>query len=35
MILGRYTAGLWSLFLMCALPLHAWTLVLRFGICHG
>ena len=31
MILGRYTRqGLWSLFLMCALPLHAWTLVLAF-----
>lgn len=30
-ILGRYTRqGLWSLFLMCALPLHAWTLVLAF-----
>jgi hypothetical protein len=31
LILGRYTRqGLWSLFLMCALPLHAWTLVLAF-----
>ncbi len=31
LILGRYTrAGLWSLFLMCALPQHAWTLVLAF-----
>src|SRR4026207_921538 len=30
-ILGRYTrGGLWSLFLMCALPLHAWTLILAF-----
>jgi len=29
--LGRYTRqGLWSLFLMCALPLHAWTLILAF-----
>jgi hypothetical protein len=31
LLLGRYTRqGLWSLFLMCALPLHAWTLVLAF-----
>lgn len=31
LILGRYTrSGLWSLFLMCALPQHAWTLVLAF-----
>ncbi|MFN2119585.1 MAG: hypothetical protein ACK2T0_04290 [Anaerolineales bacterium] len=31
LILGRYTRqGLWSLFLMCALPLHAWTLILAF-----
>ncbi|MFH1183814.1 MAG: hypothetical protein V1755_02095, partial [Chloroflexota bacterium] len=31
LILGRYTRqGLWSLFLMCALPLHAWTLLLAF-----
>jgi len=31
MILGRYTRqGLWSLFLMCALPLHAWTMILAF-----
>jgi hypothetical protein len=31
LILGRYTpSGLWSLFLMCALPLHAWTLLLAF-----
>ena len=31
LILGRYTRqGLWSLFLMCALPQHAWTLVLAF-----
>ena len=31
LIPGRYTLpGLWSLFLMCALPLHAWTLVLAF-----
>jgi hypothetical protein len=31
LILGRYArGGLWSLFLMCALPLHAWTLVLAF-----
>ena len=31
MILGRYTRqGLWSLFLVCALPLHAWALVLAF-----
>ena len=28
---GRYTRqGLWSLFLVCALPLHAWTLLLAF-----
>lgn len=27
----RYSRqGLWSLFLMCALPLHAWTLILAF-----
>lgn len=27
----RYTRqGLWSLFLMCAFPLHAWTLILAF-----
>ncbi len=27
----RYSRqGLWSLFLMCALPLHAWTMVLAF-----
>jgi len=31
LILGRYTRqGLWSLFLMCALPLHAWTLIMAF-----
>ena len=31
LIVGRYTRqGLWSLFLMCALPLHAWTLILAF-----
>ncbi len=31
LILGRYTRqGLWSLFLMCAFPLHAWTLILAF-----
>lgn len=31
LILGRYTrGGLWSLFLMCALLQHAWTLVLAF-----
>ena len=31
LILGRYTRrGLWSLFLMCALPLHLWTLILAF-----
>ncbi len=31
LILGRYTrAGLWSLFLMCALPQQAWTMVLAF-----
>ena len=31
LIARRYTRqGLWSLFLMCALPLHAWTLVLAF-----
>ena len=31
LILGRYTRqGLWSLFLMCALPLHAWTMLLAF-----
>jgi hypothetical protein len=31
LILGRYTRqGLWSLFLMCALPLHAWTMILAF-----
>ena len=31
LILGRYTrGGLWSLFLMCALPQHAWTLVMAF-----
>ena len=31
LVFGRYTGrGLWSLFLMCALPLHAWTLVLAF-----
>jgi hypothetical protein len=31
LILGRYTRqGLWSLFLMCALPLHAWALLLAF-----
>src|SRR5512143_3045581 len=30
-ILGRYTRqGLWTLFLMCALPLHAWTMILAF-----
>lgn len=30
-ILGRYTrGGLWSLFLMCALPQHAWTLIMAF-----
>jgi len=30
-IARRYTRqGLWSLFLMCALPLHAWTLILAF-----
>lgn len=28
---GRYSRpGLWSLFLMCALPLHVWTLILAF-----
>ncbi len=28
---GRYSRqGLWSLFLMCAFPLHAWTLLLAF-----
>ena len=27
----RYSRqGLWSLFLMCALPLHAWTMILAF-----
>ncbi len=27
----RYSLqGLWSLFLMCALPLHAWTMILAF-----
>lgn len=27
----RYTRqGLWSLFLMCALPLHVWTMILAF-----
>jgi hypothetical protein len=31
LIFGRYTlGGLWSLFLMCALLQHAWTLVLAF-----
>jgi hypothetical protein len=31
LILGRYTrGGLWSLFLMCALPQHAWTLIMAF-----
>jgi hypothetical protein len=31
LILGRYTRqGLWNLFLMCALPLHIWTLILAF-----
>lgn len=31
LILGRYTrGGLWTLFLMCALPLHAWTMILAF-----
>lgn len=31
LILGRYTRqGLWALFLMCALPLHVWTLILAF-----
>ena len=31
LILGRYSRqGLWSLFLMCALPLHAWALLLAF-----
>ena len=31
LMLGRYTrGGLWSLFLMCALPQHAWTLILAF-----
>jgi len=31
LVIGRYTRqGLWSLFLMCALPLHAWTMVLAF-----
>jgi hypothetical protein len=31
LILGRYTrGGLWSLFLMCALLQHAWTLILAF-----
>jgi hypothetical protein len=31
LILGRYTRrGLWTLFLMCALPLHAWTMILAF-----
>lgn len=30
-ITRRYTRqGLWSLFLMCAFPLHAWTLILAF-----
>jgi hypothetical protein len=30
-ITSRYTRqGLWSLFLMCAFPLHAWTLILAF-----
>ena len=30
-ITKRYTRqGLWSLFLMCAFPLHAWTLILAF-----
>jgi hypothetical protein len=30
-IARRYTRqGLWSLFLMCAFPLHAWTLILAF-----
>ena len=30
-ITQRYTRqGLWSLFLMCAFPLHAWTLILAF-----
>ena len=28
---GRYSRqGLWSLFLMCALPLHVWTMILAF-----
>src|SRR5512141_1446140 len=28
---GRYTRqGLWSLFLMCAFPLHVWALILAF-----
>ena len=31
LILGRYNRdSLWSLFLMCALPQHAWTLILAF-----
>jgi hypothetical protein len=31
LIAGRYTRrGLWSLFLMCALPQHAWTMILAF-----
>src|SRR5512143_2388513 len=31
LIARRYSRqGLWSLFLMCALPLHAWTLILAF-----
>jgi len=30
-IAGRYSRqGLWSLFLICAFPLHAWTLILGF-----
>src|SRR5512138_438344 len=30
-ITGRYTRqGLWSLFLTCVFPLHAWALVLAF-----
>jgi len=32
LILGRYRPQeLWLLFLMCALPLHAWTLILAFN----
>jgi hypothetical protein len=31
LLVGRYTGqGLWTLFLMSALPLHAWTMILAF-----